>query len=493
MWATGRIWEDALTTTTHARSFADGFGLTHHVGEPPTYGFTSALSVLMAIPGELVAVGGGVNATRIASLVSVVIALVFARRLADMLGLSKVATVLVLAFLALDQLQVFYGMVGMETQVAVAVLLVSAYYVTREDTWKAGLSLGVAVLARPDFLIWVAVALIWLFLRSKSAAVRAAAAGGAVLLPWIVFTIIYYGSPIPQTIQAKAVVYAAYPRGVLDIPAWFLEGIATHGNALVRTFAPFLEDTLAAGAPVPLLMLVLVSAVTWSLVAIGGIRARRQSNAHPILGFVTLYLIYRVAFGPTIYSDWYVPPFSAMAILLAGLGLDRVARGRGRILIAVALAGAFALPLPWVYGMEHETQVAIDREIVPVGVYLRDHMSPGEALYAEPAGYLGFYSRATLWDYPGLTSRKSLATIRAIDDKTIAGLAAALRASWMFLRTNEYADLSKRYPEVIRSYSTCRTGGFDMIGDSWAGYVRPLPPGFLPGFVILHVGGCPPE
>ena len=491
IWATGRIWEDALITTTQARSFADGLGLTHHAGEPPTYGFTSALSVLMAIPGELVAVGGGVNATRIASLLAVVIALVYARRLATVLGLSTAATGFVLAFLALDQLQVFYGMVGMETQVAVAVLLVSTLFVIREDVMKAGLSLGVAVLARPDFLIWVGVTLIWLFLRSRSSAIRAAVAGAAVLLPWIVFTTLYYGSPIPQTIQAKAVVYAAYPHGIFDIPAWLAEALLAHGNALVRTFAPFLEDTLTTGTPVPLLLLVLVSAVTWSLVILGATQARRVSVAQPIIAFVVLYLVYRIAFGPTIYSDWYVPPFTAMAILLAGIGLDRIARGRARTVLAVALVGAFALPLPWVYGIEQATQASIDREITPVGLYLRDHVSPSEAFYAEPAGYLGFYSRATLWDFPGLTSRKSLATIRTIDDKTIAGLAAALRAPWMFLRTNEYADLAERYPNIVRAYATCLTGGLDMTGDRWAGYVRPLPPGFSPGFVVLHVGSCP--
>ena len=492
MWATGRIWEDALITTTHARSFADGLGLTHHVGEARTYGFTSALSVLMAIPGELVAVGGGVNATRIASLVAVVIALIFARRLADMLGLSTAATGFVLAFLALDQLQVFYGMVGMETQVAVAVLLVSAYYVARENTLMAGLSLGVAVLARPDFVIWVGVALIWLFVRSRSGAIQAAVAGAAVVLPWLLFTTIYYGSPIPQTIQAKAVVYASYPQGILGIPAWFAEGLVSHGNALVRTFTPFLEDTLTTGAPVPQVVLVLVSAVVWSLVVIGATRARGKSVAQPIIAFVVLYLLYRVAFGPTIYSDWYVPPFAAMAILLAGVGLDSIARGRARMVIAVALAFAFALPLPWVFGIERETQAAIDRDITPAGIYLRDRMSKGEAFYAEPAGYLGFYSRATLWDFPGLTSRKSLATIRTIDDKTIAGLAAAVRAPWMFLRTNEYADLSQRYPDVAAAYSICLSGGSDMTGDSWGGYVRPLPPGFEAGYVIIHAGSCPP-
>ena len=144
--------------------------------------------------------------------VAVVIALAFARRIAEMLRLSTAATAFVLAFLALDQLQVFYGMVGMETQVAVAVLLVSTYYVVREDALKAGLTLGVAVLARPDFLNWVGVALIWLLLRSRSNAIRATLAAAAVLFPWIVFTTLYYGSPIPQTIQAKAVVYASVSK-----------------------------------------------------------------------------------------------------------------------------------------------------------------------------------------------------------------------------------------------------------------------------------------
>ena len=252
MWATGRIWEDALITTTHARTFVDGLGLTHHAGEPPTYGFTSALSVLMAIPGELMAVGGGVTATRIASLVAVVIALAFARRLADLLGLSTAATGFVIAFLALDQLQVFYGMVGMETQVAVAIILVSAYYVVREDIWKAGLSLGVAVLARPDFLIWVGVALIWLFVRSKSGAIRAAVAGATVLVPWIAFTTLYYGSPIPQTIQAKAVVYAAYPQGIFDIPAWFAElTVCMHKPARACTTRPQQRGGHQPRAPPP--------------------------------------------------------------------------------------------------------------------------------------------------------------------------------------------------------------------------------------------------
>src|SRR3712207_4799692 len=56
----GRIWEDALITVTHARNAVQGIGLTHHPGEPLTHGFTSALSVLIPLVGEALVAGSGV-------------------------------------------------------------------------------------------------------------------------------------------------------------------------------------------------------------------------------------------------------------------------------------------------------------------------------------------------------------------------------------------------------------------------------------------------
>ena len=59
-WAyTGRVWEDALITIAHARNAVAGLGLTHHAGEPPTHGFTSALSVLIPLVGEAISRDGG--------------------------------------------------------------------------------------------------------------------------------------------------------------------------------------------------------------------------------------------------------------------------------------------------------------------------------------------------------------------------------------------------------------------------------------------------
>jgi len=148
-----RMFEDGLTTITHARNVPLGLGLVHHAGEGNVHGFTSALGVLIPLAGELVSQGSGVVAMRLASLIAVCVALAYARLICRDLGLSSFPTAFVLAYLAFDQNMIFYGMAGMETQVAVAVILGGVYHVRRNDGVASGVWLGLAPLARPEFLL----------------------------------------------------------------------------------------------------------------------------------------------------------------------------------------------------------------------------------------------------------------------------------------------------------------------------------------------------
>ena len=232
-WAiTDRKLDDALITIKFDKNLADGFGLVHNLGEGHVQGFTSALSVLVPLPGELIYHGGGFLFIRLASLAFFVIAAVYAYRIAAELGVGRWPTALVLAYLALDQNQVFFGMAGMETQIAVGVLLASAYYVLVEDYPKSGVTLGLALLARPDFVLWIGPAYLFLIIRNWRASLRAAALSAAVVAPWLIFTTIYYGSPIPNTITAKDNAF------VPDFPS------VTHPGAWIN----FLGDQLSANA-----------------------------------------------------------------------------------------------------------------------------------------------------------------------------------------------------------------------------------------------------
>ena len=47
-----------------------------------------------------------------------------------------------------------------------------------------------------------------------------------------------------------------------------------------------------------------------------------------------------------------------------------------------------------------------------VGLWLRDHVSPGETVYVECLGYIGYFSNCHMLDYPGLATPKVAAAHR---------------------------------------------------------------------------------
>src|SRR5256885_5820552 len=201
---THRMFEDGLTTITHARNVPLGLGLVHHAGEGNVHGFTSAIGVLIPLAGELVHQGSGMLAMRVASLIAVCIALVYARLICRDLGLGTFPTAFVLAYLAFDQNMIFYGMSGMETQVAVTVILGGVYHVRRQDMVASGIWLGLAPLARPEFVLWVAPALAYLALSNLRRGIAAGGGAGGVGTPLRLLPTPQYGPPASPTRRAAA-------------------------------------------------------------------------------------------------------------------------------------------------------------------------------------------------------------------------------------------------------------------------------------------------
>jgi hypothetical protein len=455
-WAvTNRTWEDALITLAHARNAVEGLGLTAHPGEPVTQGFTSALSVLIPLAGEAVVAGSGLLVLRVVSLAAVVVALWAADHLLIELGVSVWPRRLTLAFLAVDPLQIFFGMAGMETQVAVAVLLVSAYLTTQRHSFALGVSLGFALLARPDFVLWVGPVLLVELVRRPRRALAVGAATAAMVAPWLIFTTAYYGTPVPQTIVAKSITYAQTPiadAGWLLVHSWPI---------VTRTYAPFYENSSVVAAPLPLLLAELVSTFVWVSAIAGSIAAFRRIPAVAL--FVGLYTIYRLIALPTEYFDWYIPPVAALGMILAAVGIDLIVPAPGRLVLtwsgAVLLAGALVVSL----GIERLIQTRIEDGVrLPVALYLVDHAQPGDTVVTESAGYFGYYSRLTLYDYPGLTSRRALGVIRATQPELRtwetgpAVLVDRLQPTWFVARPHDLDRLAAIAPKTADNYAICR-------------------------------------
>ena len=461
-WAvTNRMFDDGLTTITHARNVPLGLGLVHHPGEGHVHGFTSALGVLIPLAGELIREGSGILAMRLASLVAVCIALAYARFLCRDLRIGALPTAFLLAYLAFDQNMIFFGMSGMETQVAVAVLLAGVYHVRRADFVAAGVWLGLAPLVRPEFVLWLAPALIYLAYVNVR---RAALSGGiatAIVVPWVAFTTLYYGSPIPNTIVAKSNANPIPP--VLTDGSfgpwfdWLLTQISGHVVILIYHLEPLREVWSAAATPIPSPVLIAVAIAVLYFFVLGLMAARNMRDLWPVLGFLVLFFGYRIYFIPAInYYEWYLPPFLAVLMVIVVLGMQRMSLTMPAVpkTVAVALSVAFAIHMPFSFAVDRQVQSIDDHVRTNAALYLKANVQPGQSVVSESAGYIGFYGGVKLYDYPGLTSKASVRALQALPPKErdIPHLIAALNPDWLVLRPWELDALRAEFPDVASRY-----------------------------------------
>ena len=221
---------------------------------------------------------------------------------------------------------------------------------------------------------------------------------------------------------------------------------------------PFFEDSLAVRSPIPSRLLIAISVGVVALAVIGAIDRRRDAQWTPIIAFVGTYLVYRVRSCRTTDSDWYLPPFTAMTVLLVAAGVQRLARdGRPRLAPAVAITFVlvFAFPLPWVFSVERAIQAEVEDGVrTPTSIALGTLVPPGQGVGSESAGYIEYWSRVTLYDYPGLTSRVGLETVRALprENRKFYDFIDVLRPPWLVLRPTELQELQTFFPATAALY-----------------------------------------
>jgi hypothetical protein len=127
---------------------------------------------------------------------------------------------------------------------------------------------------------------------------------------------------------------------------------------------------------------------------------------------------------------------------------------------ALGLTALFAFHLPFTFPLEARIQREIEDGVRrPVAEYLRSVVQPGETVSSEWAGYIGYYSKVTLHDFPGLTSPTSLRAMRTLDDEAqrkFASLVIELTPDWLVMRPLEFADLRTTSPETAEQYRVVR-------------------------------------
>lgn len=453
-WAyTQRYWEDALITCLHSENFARGLGLTHYrPGEPPLHGFTSPFSVLIPLLADVFRPGLGLEFIKLVSLPAAGLTVIY------LLGILlhpaiRMHPALVFAaagYAALEHHQILFGMAGMETQIATCVLFMSMYYAIAWKPVPLGISLGLCMLARPDFAFWTLIAAAWIVYKQPRALPKVAGIALALYLPWILFTLAYYGSPVPNTVIAKGLGYHKWWDTDAGI-TWFTlkrHTWMTLSEHLLLFLAPVfgghgagIHQFFVRGPENPLGNAMFVFAVLGTLACVWG----RRWHFAVICAFVVLYSVYYVYFVPVIFH-WYKMPYLIALLALCLWGIQASAswlpgRAQGAVLwsFSAAYIALFAGVLPLTFHTERQIQRYVENGVrMQAGLFMRETMAAGHAVGCEPLGYMGYYSGGNVYDWPGLNSRTVVAWSQAHPgERSLEGMLRGLRPEYLFLRDVE--------------------------------------------------------
>ena len=447
---THRTWEDALITVLHSENAASGLGLTHvRVGEPRIHGFTSPLSVLVPMAGDLIHVGLGLTLIKLVSALISAFSVVFGALVAHLLRLSKPFVVLVAGYLAFEHHQILWGMAGMETEIVVAIILFSIWRLLRPAPVPTGIALGLCTYARTDLAIWVLIALLYLFheaVRTKSYKPLAmtAAITALLYLPWLLLTTLYYGSPIPNTILAKS---AGYPLWIRDHHGiWAFIGAAKHvffeilaplGPTFASNGTGFLRFPGAKSCEALMIVFLVAGLISASV--------KHDLPAILIFSFVAAYSAYYTFLVPYVFG-WYCVPLAAITVIACAYGMNTfftLFPPRWRLPAATTLTALllapFAVVLPQTFRGERNIQVYVEDGVrKQIGLYFHDVAGADDTIGCEPLGYIAYYSRRSVYDYPGLCSRRVMQFLRDHPaERSLDRMLAHFRPTYIVLRTLE--------------------------------------------------------
>ncbi|MBI4429002.1 MAG: hypothetical protein HY562_07770 [Ignavibacteriales bacterium] len=383
--------DDTYIYLRYAKNISEGEGFAFNSGVR-TLGVTSPLWTFLISVGALVKLDPWVVAKTF-DLVFASLSIVQVFILAFVILRDKVFAVIGALLFSFDAWFLRWSGSGMETSLAVLLTILAVSYAYRNEYLVAAFVTGVLTLVRPEAVLLFIVIQADNFLNTteRKPVVRtfltALGIYAAVLTPWLIFSYLYFGTVISNTVAAKA----AFPF------SW--------GNAWETVLHCF--QVVAVTQLLPALMLVVgfVEALRshqWYL---------RKVEVFPLIWIVGLFLGYAVQ-GVQIISRYLLPtiPF----IILYGLwGIKQIAQSWNLPLRRAYQLTAFVALLAMA-----QNQIVYQQQMVPhmknfaagmndamkpIAYWLRSNAaSNSTVLSAEDVGLLGYISEKHLYDVEGL-------------------------------------------------------------------------------------------
>lgn len=418
-------YEDALITMRYAQNLAAGHGFVYNIGER-VLGTTTPLFTLLLALG----VKCGMNVVIFAKVLGIaadgasgILIYSLVRRWGGGIRAAWYGVVL----FGIWGVVVRVSVSGMETSLVVMLMLSALYTLLDGREWLAGVLAGLLLWTRVDAVCWLGVVFVWYCIYSRKLPWRALLSSAVVVVPWLVFATVYFGSPLPHSIAAKMVAYELNAGMTISRTASDMFG-AFLGNRM--------SEIILRGLP---LLLYFSGCV---------IVARRHPKLLVLAVFPIVYLSALLVMKVYMF-DWYYVPAMVPYLIVAGIGANELNGvlqiGRLPRSLMRSSGPVIVLLLCGLYLVHHavamrEFQRAEELHFKAPGVWLKTHTPADATVQLEPIGYIGYYSGRYVLDEIGLVSPQVVAYRRLHADlfrevPAFAPLAEHFRPDYMVVRS----------------------------------------------------------
>ena len=370
--------EDAYITFRFAENWGHGLGPVYNAGER-VMGFSSPLWTGWLALGSAV-FGSAFAFARASGIAFDLGALALGTRVLDREHGRFTAWIFAI-FFAIHPIFAANSVLGMETSLFLFLLMASPWALQARHR-AAGVVIGLLALVRPEGIVAAAIAALGAPARPRLVALGVAALGYGALAA-------YFGSPIPQSVLAKAATYGIVgPLGGLQwiegILPWFVSGTWPMTPEGTNLLPISLVGTPAA---------IVGAALLW--------RNRARHGVAWIVGAAGMTILaFYFALGVP-YFFWYgVVPIASWA-WLASIGMPMISRNR---LLYASLAlylvsNTILLRNLYVGRVKQETL-----SFWQAGNALAQASGGRGTVFLEPIGHIGYLSRLRVIDEVGLVS-----------------------------------------------------------------------------------------
>jgi hypothetical protein len=457
---TRQAWEDYFITFRSSRNLVEGHGLVFQIGEH-VHTFTSPLGVLLPALGYWVTgnVEGALWVLRIMSAAGLAGAIFLMGKQAKEHGMNGRAPWLILVLGILDAKTIGFSSNGMET----GLLVFSTALTWRELNRPQGarwafLAAGFASLmwTRPDACVLACAMIlgVWLFADGpdkrpwRPVMLKAAAIGGLLYAPWFFWAWHYYGSPVPQTILAKAGLTPegfSFARVALSPLRCLVENTALDGLSAPAYFyaGDWPRDimdvcrVLARGA-----------AFLWLVPSLP--RPARAASFAVLIGGVYLHQIMPY---PWYFAPWTLLSACAWAGVLETTGRHARpwVRSAGRIGLTIVATLTLSLLVASACTARQQQKIVEEQGRHRLGLWLKEKAGPADTVFLESLGYMGYFSQLKMLDFPGLCAPEVSRLVHS-GKRSYAEIIGTLQPDWVIIRPSEYYDQHLNENGGLRDY-----------------------------------------